>query len=299
MRDWDNPGRKPRRCAAALLLLAALAAPARAQAPPAPPFRPNAPAAQPSAPDRLVQVSLAADYAGTGRPVKGDLHWRIFAVRGNDLVPHAESTDLQPRLQLPPGDYIVHVGHGLAAAARRISVNVGTLSERLTLNAGGLILRGKLAEAPIPAQRQSLSVYISAPNDAENKLVTRTLIPGQLIRLPEGPYHIVSTYAGSNSVVRADIIVQSGKVTEATINHRAASVTLKLVRQAGGVALANTAWIVQTPGGDIIGEALGAFPTMELAEGEYDVVARNDGREFKDKVKVVSGVNRDHEVVMR
>jgi len=71
------------------------------------------------------------------------------------------------------------------------------------------------------------------------------------------------------------------------------------VRQVGGVALANTAWTVQTPGGDVIREALGAFPTLELAEGEYDVVARNDGREFKDKMKVVSGVNRDHEVVMR
>lgn len=284
---------------AIVLLLAGLALPALAQVPPAPPFRPNAPAGQPATPDRLVTVSLAADYAGTGRPVKGDLHWRIFAVRGGDLVPHAESNETQPQLRLPSGDYMVHVSHGLSSAAKRISVNVGTLSERLTLNAGGLVLRGKLAEAPIPSQRQSISVYISAPNDAENKLVTRTLKSGQLIRLPEGPYHIVSTYAGSNSVVRADIVVQSGKVTEATINHRAASVTLKLVRQAGGVALANTAWIVQTPGGDIIGEALGAFPTMELAEGEYDVVARNDGREFKDKVKVVSGVNRDHEVVMR
>ena len=49
----------------------------------------------------------------------------------------------------------------------------------------------------------------------------------------------------------------------------------------------------------VIREALGAFPTLELAEGEYDVIARNNGQEFKDKVKVVSGVNRDHEVVMR
>lgn len=265
---------------------------------PAPPMRPPPQiATQPLA--AVAPLSLQAVYGGTGRPVMGDVTWRIYAIQQNEPSLTTTSEDPRPVIPLPPGDYMVHVSHGLAATTKRISMQGGPVAERLTLNAGGLILRGKLAEAPIPANRQSISVFISAPNDPENKLVTQALKPGELIRLPEGPYHITSTYAGSNSVVNADIVVQSGKVTEAAMNHRAASVTLKLVRQAGGVALANTAWTVQTPGGDVIHEALGAFPTMELAEGEYDVVARNDGREFKDKVKVVSGVNRDHEVVIR
>ena len=244
-------------------------------------------------------ISLQASYAGTSRPVRSAMDWRVYAIQQNEPNLVASSKDPAPTFALAPGEYMIHLTHGLASATKRISMSVAPMSDRLTLNAGGLVLRAKLAEAPIPAQRQTVSVYIPAPNDSEGKLVTNTLKPGELLRLPEGTYHIVSTYAGSNSVVRADIVVASGKVTEATMNHRAATVTLKLVRQVGGVALANTAWTVQTPGGDVIREALGAFPTLELAEGEYDVVARNDGREFKDKMKVVSGVNRDHEVVMR
>jgi len=244
-------------------------------------------------------LTLQAAYAATNRAVQDDLVWRLYAIRNNEPVLVSQSNEARPTLPVTAGEYMVHVAHGLASATKRVVIAGQPVADRLALNAGGLVLRGKLAEAPIPAERQALAVYISAPNDSENRLVTRTLKPGQLIRLPEGPYHIVSTYAGSNSVVRADIVVQSGKVTEATMSHRAASVTLKLVRMAGGVAQANTSWTVQTPGGDIIHEAIGAFPTMQLAEGEYDVVARNDGREYKDKVKVVSGVNRDHEVVMR
>ena len=244
-------------------------------------------------------VSLQASYAGTNKPVRTSVDWRVYAIQQNEPNLVASSKDANPSFALAPGDYMVHLTHGLASATKRITMSVAPMSDRVTLNAGGLVLRAKLAEAPIPPQRQTVSVYIPAPNDSEGKLVTSTLKPGELLRLPEGSYHVVSTYAGANSVVRADITVQSGKVTEATMNHRAATVTLKLVRQVGGVALANTAWTVQTPGGDVIREALGAFPTLELAEGEYDVVARNDGREFKDKMKVVSGVNRDHEVVMK
>ncbi|HRJ69691.1 MAG TPA: hypothetical protein PK812_08785, partial [Beijerinckiaceae bacterium] len=244
-------------------------------------------------------LALQAIYSGTNRPVSTPVIWRIYVVHGNEPTLTATSAELAPTLPLPPGEYMVHLSQGLAAVTRRIVMTAAPLSERLTLNAGGLVLRAKLAEAPVPASRQAISVFIPAPNDSEGKLVTNSLKAGELLRLPEGTYHVVSTYAGSNSVVRADIQVQSGRVTEATMNHKAATMTLKLVRQVGGVAVANTSWTVQTPGGDLIREALGAFPTMELAEGEYEVIARNDGREFKERMKVVSGINRDHEVVMR
>lgn len=276
----------------ALLAVAATTFAAGAHAQPVPPTRP--PAGLPAG-----VLALQAVYSGTNRAVTGDVAWRIYAIRGNEPILTATSSDLTPTFALPPGEYMVHLAQGLAAATRRIVMTAAAMSDRLSLNAGALVLRAKLAEAPVPAARQTISVFIPAPNDSEGKLVTNRLKAGELLRLPEGTYHIVSTYAGSNSVVRADIQVQSGRVTEATMNHRAATMTLKLVRQAGGVAVANTSWTVQTPGGDLIREALGAFPTMELAEGEYEVIARNDGREFKERMKVVSGVNRDHEVIMR
>ena len=45
---------------------------------------------------------------------------------------------------------------------------------------------------------------------------------GEVIRLPEGTYHVVSTYGDSNAIQRADVKVETGKVTDATLHHRAA-----------------------------------------------------------------------------
>jgi hypothetical protein len=115
--------------------------------------------------------------------------------------------------------------------------------------------------------------------------------------LPEGAYYVVSNYGDGNAVMRYDFHVQSGKLTDTRINHRAAVITLKLVSDKGGEALANTAWSVLTPGGDVIKESIGAFPTVVLAEGEYVAIARNEGRVFNRNFKVETGVDREIELL--
>ncbi|MGL5734711.1 MAG: hypothetical protein ACRCYS_07585, partial [Beijerinckiaceae bacterium] len=95
------------------------------------------------------------------------------------------------------------------------------------------------------------------------------------------------------------IKVESGKLTEATMNHRAATVTLKLVTAPGGEALAGTAFSVLTPGGDVIRELIGAYPNMILAEGEYVAIARHQGKVYQRQFKVDSGLDRDIEVLLK
>jgi hypothetical protein len=75
--------------------------------------------------------------------------------------------------------------------------------------------------------------------------------------------------------------LRAGKLTDVTVNHRAATVTLKLVNERGGEARANTQWSVLTPGGDVVKEAIGAFPRVILAEGEYRAIARNDNKTYE------------------
>ncbi len=45
----------------------------------------------------------------------------------------------------------------------------------------------------------------------------------------------------------------------------------------GGEALANTSFSVLTPGGDVIRELIGAFPSLVLAEGEYVAIMGPSG----------------------
>ena len=100
-------------------------------------------------------------------------------------------------------------------------------------------------------------------------------------------------------MIYADLRVQAGKLTEGDLRHRAATMTLKLVNAPGGEALANTSFSVLTPGGDVIRELIGAFPSLVLAEGEYVAIARHDGKTYQNTFKVQSTVDRDIEVVAR
>ena len=193
------------------------------------------------------------------------------------------------------------------------------------MSAGGLRIGGTVAEAPIDPSRLSLSIYVPEGRNPQGKLVYAKAKAGDVIGLPEGNYHVVSTYLDpiggrflasaatpstgksaapapqttlpTNSIVNADIRVVSGKLVDVTLRHRCATLTLKLVNKPGGEALANTTFTVLTPGGDVIRELIGAFPSIVLAEGEYAVVARHDAKTYQSDFEVRSGMDRDVEVV--
>ena len=100
-----------------------------------------------------------------------------------------------------------------------------------------------------------------------------------------------------NGVVNESLVLEAGKLTEAMVEHKAAEVTLKLVREAGGEAIADTSWSILTESGDIVRESVGAFASMVLAEGNYAVVAKNRDRLYQREFTVEAGRNRDVEVL--
>ena len=275
----------------------------------------------------LGTLRLSASLVGAATPLAGGLHWRLFSARAEPdgsrpLI--VESNDAQPTLTAPPGDYVVHVSLGLASAAKRLTLGAEVRSERLTLNAGALRINGVVngpgsnGGAPIDPSKLAIAIYVPDRNNPEAKLVDAKARAGDLVGLPEGAYHIVSTFldtvgigsigdgkpAGgvgaptpTNSIVAADIKVVAGKLIDVTLRHRCATVTIKLVNAPGGEALANSAFTVLTPGGDLIRDLIGAFPSLVLGEGEYVVIARHESKTYQATFEVQSGVDRDVEVV--
>jgi hypothetical protein len=248
-----------------------------------------------------VMLNASAAFAESNLPIRSGLVWRILEDRGDTTQPAiiGRASSPTPNFTLAPGNYILHVAYGFASASKRISVQTGNLNERLTISAGALRLKGAVGDSPIPANRVSFSVYVPEPQNSEGRLVVANAKADDMIRLPEGTYHVVSTYGDANAIMRSDLKVESGRVTEATLNHRAATVTLKLVGSAGGEAIAGTAFSVLTPGGDVIREAIGAFPSVTLAEGEYVLIARHEGKVHTREFRVESGLDRDIEVIAK
>ena len=273
-------------------------APADRPLAPPPIAAPRAP--MPMVPAGQVALSLDARFGKDAGPITGGLTWRVYAAKADAngkfrLVKEDKSPS--PTLVLPAGAYVVHVGFGLATAVRPVTLAVDTVHEQFDLPAGGLRLEGRVGDVRIPAGQISFDVYRGSQFEAgDRRPIAEHVMTSDVVMLPEGTYYIVSNYGDANSVVRSDIRVAAGKLTDITVTHRAAAITLKLVSEKGGEALANTAWSVLTPGGDVIKESIGAFPRVILAEGEYRAIARNEGRVFEREFKVVTGVDGDVEV---
>ena len=257
---------------------------------------------QPIAPAQGV-LALSARYGKDLPHIGNGLVWRIYADRPDETGAFKlirEDRSAAPSIPLPPGGYVVHVALGLVSAVRPISIKTDVDREAFVLPAGGLRIEGRVGSSKIPQNQLSFSVVKGSQFDVSERAPLLPSVPsGDVVLLQEGTYYVVSNYGDANSVVRSDIRVQAGKLTDVTITHRAAVITLKLVSDKGGEALANTAWSILTPGGDVIKESIGAFPRMVLAEGEYRAIAKNEGKVFERTFKVVNGVDGEVEVVAR
>jgi len=248
-------------------------------------------------------LSLTARYGKDLPVINSGLVWRVFADKPDDsgifkLI--REERGATPNIVLPPGNYVVHVALGLVSAVRTVSLKSETDRESFVLPAGGLRIEGRVGTSKIPQNQISFAIFKGSQFEtSERGALVPNVAAGDVALLPEGTYYIVSNYGDANSVVRSDIRVQAGKLTDVIVTHRAAVITLKLVSDKGGEALANTAWSVITPGGDVIKESIGAFPRVVLSEGEYRAIAKNEGKVFERPFNVVNGVDGEVEVVAR
>jgi hypothetical protein len=250
-----------------------------------------------------VGLLVSARYGQSSPPINGGLDWRIYSDRPDRtgrFVLLKEDKSPTPTFILPPGGYVVHVSFGLASAVRHIRLRAETVREVFDISAGGIRLEGRVGDVRIPPGQVFFDIFPGSQFDpGEKKPISTHVVTGDVVMVPPGTYHIVSNYGDGNAVIRSDISVQAGKLTDVTVTHHAAIITLKLVNERGGEALANTAWSVLTPGGDVIKESIGAFPRVILAEGDYRVIARNDSKVFERAFKVKSGVDGEVEVLAR
>ena len=245
---------------------------------------------------------MSAKLTEEGEDITRGLVWRVFGQRpapDGKLPLVASAQGGTSVFQLEPGSYLVHASYGRAGATKRITVGRDGKRENLVLDAGGLKLDAVLAGGVrIPPAKLNFSIYeAEADANGERALIIPDVSPNTVVRLNSGTYHVVSTYGSVNAVIRSDIRVEAGKLTEATVEHHAAELTMKLVREPGGEAIADTSWSILSESGDPVREIVGAFASMVLAEGDYTIIAKNHDRIYQRDFTVVGGRNQEVEVL--
>ena len=247
-------------------------------------------------------LALEARLTKDGELIPNGLVWRLYsaipAIDGRPML-IASTKGSTAKFEIPAGSYVLYVGFGRAGLVKRIEFTGVNTREGVVLNAGGLRLDAMISDGkPIDKSRLTFDVYTNDDDsESERDLIASNVPAGKVLRLNAGTYHVVSRYGSVNALVRADIHVEAGKLTDATLQQHAALVTMKLVREHGGEAIADTAWSVTTASGDPVRESVGAFPSMVLAAGDYVIVAKNRDKVYQRLYEVKPGENTDVEVL--
>lgn len=247
----------------------------------------------------ILQVS--AVMGKDQKPIRSGVIWRVFSDKQTaegklTLLNTSSSSD--PVFDLPAGYYYVHASFGYAEQAKRIKLMPPFTEASFKIMAGGLRLNAAFREGDfIPAK--DLRFEIARRENDTLKTLVADALADELIRLPVGQYHVTSRYGDINSEVSANVRIKSGELTEVTLYQRGAEITLKLVSERGGEALANTSWTILTPGGDpVVNTVKSAFPSFVLAAGDYVAFVRHENKNYSTSFKVESGIHRDVEVVL-
>ncbi len=247
------------------------------------------------------QLILNARLINSHPDIEKGLVWRVYApILGidNKLPLVATYKGGSARFDLEPGSYLVHVSFGHMSAVRHIRLENGqSLVKNFNLEAGGVILNATLLNGVMNEKELRFTIYEDEKENDDTGVILSNVKPQSVVRLKAGRYHVASHYGSINATARSDIQVDAGKMTEVTLEHQAAQIVLKLVRQEGGEALADTSWSLANDSGDIVYETVGAYVSLVLAEGEYIAIAKNKDKIYQKVFSVVSGHDEDISVV--
>ena len=274
--------------------------------------------------DGSATLRTSAMLGANGAPLEAGLRWRIFSAHADADGSHpllVESALARPAFTLPAGDYILHVSFGLASATKGVSLGTGELRDKTLAISGGALRIGATigAARSIRPMFRSRSTSPSATTPRPNSSTRRrgwakssacprepiTLsrpisTPSASARWPRQGHGRRRRRARAHQLDRFRRCPCRGRQDcRLTLKHRFAKLTIKLVKTHEGEALANTTFTVLTPGGDIIRELIGAFPSLVLAEGEYVVIARHDAKTYQSTFNVQSGLDQDVEVIAK
>src|SRR5262249_57804137 len=111
--------------------------------------------------------------------------------------------------------------------------------ERFVLNAGGLRVTGVLANGEAINDRIVTYDIFSDERDqyGQRTKVVSAIKTGVIVRLNAGIYSVLSTYGDANATARADVTVEAGQLTQATLSHTPPQGTLQPGRPARRRAL--------------------------------------------------------------
>lgn len=252
-------------------------------------------------------LQLTAKLSNDSPALTTSIKWEIYNFKKSpdgNRAQIATSDDAMPTLLLAPGKYIVRAVFGVSSTAKVLKITEGQIADAtFILNTGGLRIRPVLiaGEPPIGKNPQQWLYLAPQPGSSETpKLVATANNPLQIHQLTAGTYELISKYGTANAIVKTNVVVSPGLLTDVEIGHKAGIAKFKLLlRWSGGVELEDVSWQLFDETGNEVVKNPTAKTGEILAPGRYQAAAQYEGAVYTKLFHVKPGKRTIVKVVKR
>lgn len=232
------------------------------------------------------QLSLSARLTTNGTNLAKDVSW---AVRDANGEMQFEETSSEATRHLAPGDYIVEAQYGSVGVRQVVTLVPGnSVSINFVLNAGGLRVLPTLKGIATNDLVSQTLVYAST-GLATGQLIAHSERPGELLKLPAGPYRVETRFGEGNAVAVTDVNIKPGKLSALEINLHAGIARLSFV----GAPDATVDWTVKPEQGPAVATFKGIEKHLALKPGTYIAEARVNGEVLSASFIINDGEQRN------
>jgi hypothetical protein len=231
-------------------------------------------------------LSLSARLTTMSTNLAKDVTW---AVRDANGELQFEETRTEASRRLAPGDYIVEAQYGSVAVRQVVTLVPGnSVSINFVLNAGGLRVLPALKGIETNDLKTSTLVY-AAKGVAQGQLIAHSERPGELLKLPAGPYRVETRFGEGNAIAVTDVQINAGKLSALEVSLHAGIARLSFV----GAPDATVDWTIKPEQGAAVAQFKGIEKHVALKPGTYIVEARVNGEVLSASFSISEGEQRN------
>ena len=231
-------------------------------------------------------LELSARLTEDGGLIEFPMTWTVSTLGGeiifSDTSPGAD-------VSAPPGDYVVDIRYGSARLVSTVTLlEANRLMVSYVLNAGGLRVLPRVRDIGATVTPAISRVFARDGVDS-GKLVAESLIPGEIIRLPEGDYRVESRFAAGNASAVTDVHVKAGRLSAIDIDHKAGLARLAFTGSPG----TEVEWNIRDNMGLAVVSTQGQQANVVLRPGTYTASAKVGSAILTATFDIATGEARD------
>jgi hypothetical protein len=234
-------------------------------------------------------IALAARLTESSAFIARDVSWQVRNAAG-DLLLDATSNEFESAL--PPGEYTIQAQYGAVSLREIVRLPEGnSVAVNFILNAGGLRVLPTIKDMPGGGFESNTLVYALTGLE-RGKLVARSDLPGEMLKLAAGTYRVESRFGLGNTKAVTDVVIRPGKLSAVEVTHDAGIAQLTYA----GTTNAAVIWEIRHSNGEALKPISGAEQRLPLKPGDYIAAVRVNDEVFTASFTVTAG--EEHVIVV-